>query len=233
MRATTGVGRVEKIQEVAGLTDGLPTFNGVAQCSVQDRSRDGLIELGGDVANGFEQSVELESRFCGGKNNGGVTEEEKFFLNPLTEFTQCGEDFIAVIASAGSCFASGDFFFARHADGFLQQIPFVDDNDAGFVRGDNFIGDFLFLFGDPIHSIDDEQDDVCAQDGFLGAFDAEEFDGGVHAVFFAQSCGVDEQITLPDAVGHNFEGNIDGVARGASDGADDDAFGLGECVDDG
>ncbi len=96
-----------------------------------------------------------------------------------------------------------------------------------------FAADFFVLPKDAAFGVEDEDDDVGAGDGVFGAFDAEEFDGVIDASFLADAGGVDEDVTLANAGGFDFEGDIDGVAGGAGDGADDDAVGLGEGVDDG
>ena len=49
----------------------------------------------------------------------------------------------------------------------------------------------------------------------------------------AHAGGVDQHIGLPHALRYDLERHIHGVAGRAGNGADDDALGLGEGVDDG
>ena len=81
--------------------------------------------------------------------------------------------------------------------------------------------------------VQNQNGDVAAGDGILGALDAEEFDGIVHAPGLAHAGGVNQNVFLPHAVGFDLERHVHRVARGAGDRADDDALGLRERVDDG
>ncbi len=49
-----------------------------------------MLELGGDVADGFEEALKVEAAFGAGEDDGGVVEEEKVFLHPTGEFGEGG-----------------------------------------------------------------------------------------------------------------------------------------------
>ena len=95
------------------------------------------------------------------------------------------------------------------------------------------IGDLLVLLGDARLGVNDEHRDVATNDGILRALHAEKLDGVIHAARFAHAGGVDQNIFLPHAFRFHLEGHVNGIARGARNGRNDDAFGIGERVDDG
>ena len=156
------------------------------------------------------------------------------FLDPLAEFAQRGEAAnLAFIAITVGSITAGDFCFTGFANGCLDEVPLIYDDDAGASFFDNFIGDLFILFVDPFLGVKDEDADIGAGNGFLGAFDAKKFDGIIHATGFAEPRGIDENVGLADAIGFNFKRNIDGIAGSASDRCNDDAIGLCKSVDDG
>jgi len=55
----------------------------------------------------IEEAVEMEARNGGGKNDGGVIEEEKVFLDPLAEFGKSGHQLLSVAIFSSPPF---DFF---------------------------------------------------------------------------------------------------------------------------
>src|SRR5260370_28366762 len=142
------------------------------------------------------------------------------FLDPFAEFGEGGHELrrISIVLSAAF-----DFVFARFANGLFSQIPFVDDDDAGLALFDNFVGDFLVLFGNAGFGVEDENGNVATRDGILGAFDAEEFDGIVYATSFSHASSIDEKIGLANAVSFDFERHVNRVASCAGDWANDDA----------
>ena len=129
--------------------------------------------------------------------------------------------------------AAFDLLHARLANHLVHQVPLIDHHDAGFARLDNSVGDLLVLLRDSAFGIQNEDRDVAAGDGILGALDAEKLNGVIHAAGLAQARGVNQHVALPRAVRLDFEGHIHGIAGGARNGADDDALGPGQCVDDG
>jgi hypothetical protein len=180
---------VKKFEAMAQGTHRLATLDGVIQSAIQDRSRNFLLQLGGDVTDRFEESIEMETGNGGGEDDGGVIEKEKVFLHPFAEFGQGGHELrsIPVFSSAAL-----DFLLARFANGFFHQIPFVYDDDAGFAFFDDFIGDFFVLFSDAGFGVKHENGNVATGDGIFRAFDAKEFDGIIDAAGFAHASGIDE-----------------------------------------
>lgn len=172
----------------------------------------------------------MEAAFGGGENDGGVIEKEEVLLHPAGEFGEGGHFLFGPAVFFGAAF---HFLVAGFFDFFRDQVPFVDDDDAGFAGLDDFAANLFVLPKDARFGVENKDDDVGAGDGILRAFDAEEFDGVIDAAFLADASRIDEQVTLANAFGFDFEGNVDGVASGAGNGADDDAFGFGEGVDDG
>src|SRR2546426_9076442 len=59
-RSFFDLGRIEKFQAMAHGADRLTAGNGIVQGAIQKGGGDGLLELGGNVADGFEQAVEMK-----------------------------------------------------------------------------------------------------------------------------------------------------------------------------
>ena len=166
------------------------------------------------------------------ENHRRVIEKKQFFLHPLAEFAERGQ-FLGLSFRALLPVAPADFLFARLADFGLEQIPFVDDDDAGFAVLDDDVGDFFVLLGDARFGVQHQNRDVAARDGVLGALDAEKFNRIVHAPRLPHAGGVNQNVFLPHAVGLDLERHVNRVARRAGNRRDDDALGLRERVDDG
>ena len=58
-----GLCGVKELQAVAMRADRLTSFDGILEHSVQDRSGDSLLELCGDITDGFEQAVQMKAGF--------------------------------------------------------------------------------------------------------------------------------------------------------------------------
>ena len=112
--------------------------------------------------------------------------------------------------------------------GVLDEVPLVgaDDEAGGFVERD--ADDVQVLRPQPHRGVEDDDGDVGALDGALGAHDAVVLDRAVDAAGAADAGGVDQRHLLAVVL----EGRVDGVARRAGDVADDDALlaedGVGE-----
>src|SRR5258707_11583146 len=149
------------------------------------------------------------------------------FLNPFAKLGQSGHELrgVAVFPSAAL-----DFLLACFANGFFHEIPFVDNDDAGFAFFNDFVGDFLVLLGNSRFGIEDKNGNVTPGDGILGAFDAEEFDRIIDAPGLAHASSVDENIRLANSFRFYFERDVNRIASRAGNRADDDAGGLGQGV---
>ncbi len=204
------MGGVEELQEMAGPADRLAAFDGLLDGSVEQGGGDALLKLGSDIADGLEQLVQVEVRGCRRENDGSVIEEEERFLDPLAEGVEVGTGLAAVRAGGtfGVCLLGG-------LEGGLEEVPFVDYENAGLVQFCDPVGDFLVLFENAGFGVEDEEGDIAAGDGGFSAFDAVEFDAVVYAAWFADAGGVDEQVGLPVAFGIDFERDIDRIASSA------------------
>ncbi|MFM1943984.1 MAG: hypothetical protein RI897_2966 [Verrucomicrobiota bacterium] len=203
-----GLGGVEEFEVESALACGRFTGDGFLEGPVDDGGGDLELELAGDVADGFEHTVEVEAGLCGGEDDWGVVEEEEDFLHPVGEV---GEGHARAVTELllfiDLGFSPG--FRLGFLDGGLEEVPFIDDDDAGFFGVHDDVGNFLVLFEDAGFGIEHEHDEVAAADGFLGTFDAEELDGVIDAASFPHAGGIDEEVALAGAVGFDFEGDID------------------------
>lgn len=109
------------------------------------------------------------------------------------------------------------------------EVPLVDDEDAGFEVVLDLLDDLFIDLGDALDGVEEHEDDIGASDAAFGADESVVFDIVGEAFAFADAGGVDGEKGL--AV--EFETDVDAVAGGAGDFADDHAFGLGEGVDEG
>jgi len=159
-----------------------------------------LLQLRRDVAHGFEQTFEVESRRSRRENDRRVIEKKQFVLHPLAEFAERGDDLGLAFGPVLSV-AFLDFLFAHLADGLRHQIPFVDDDDAGFAGFHNFVRNLFVLLGNSRLGIQNQHGNVAALDGIHRALDAVELDRIFHAPRFSHAGGVNENVLLPHPVG--------------------------------
>ena len=122
------------------------------------------------------------------------------------------------VLDAGFAFGSG-----------VVEIELVEHDEAGFFLGEDELGDFAVLGGDAGGEVDDQQGEVGAADGFLGAHGGENFYGGIAAGAGAEACGIDEgEVFFLEGAGE-----IDGIAGGAGDFGDDGALVIDDGVGEG
>ena len=126
-----------------------------------------------------------------------------------------------------------DFIFARLQDFFTEQIPLVHHHDARAALLDDLVGDLFVLLKDAVLGVQHQHGDVAARDGFLGTLDAVKFHRVVHLPRLAHPGGINQNIFLAHALGHDFKRHVHRVARGAGNRTDNDALGFRERVDDG
>src|SRR5262245_10280268 len=90
-------------------------------------------------------------------------------------------------------------FLAGAANGLLEQVPFVDDDNASAPSLRDDVGDLLVLFEDAGLGIQHENRNVTSSDGVFGAFDAEILHRAVDPSSFADSGRVDQDISVAPA----------------------------------
>ena len=88
------------------------------------------------------------------------------------------------------------------------------------------------MLEDAIDSVEDKNGYVAAVNGVAGASPTEVLEAVLDATFLATAGGVNQETGLLAAVCLDGEGDINSVARGARDVADDYAVALGECIDE-
>ena len=110
----------------------------------------------------------------------------------------------------------------------LGEIPFVDNDDARFVRRDDGVGEALVDLAYRNRGIDQKQDDVRSVYGSRRSCVGVELDVVGDLVLLADACRVDGD--KGSAV--SFEAHVDAVTRRTRNFADDDALLPGECVDE-
>jgi hypothetical protein len=173
----------------------------------------------------------MKSCLGGGENDGRVIQEEEALAHPTGKFGQEASGLswpsrrVSLMAARSSRRPA-----SRPGDG---QVPLVDDQDARLTLLDDFVGHFFVLGQDAGLGVQHENNDVATGNGFLRAFDAEKFNRVVHARRPPHAGSVNEHVFLAHALGFDFKGNIDRVARGAGNGRDDDPLRVGEGVDEG
>lgn len=183
------------------------------------RAEDGVDEAieraGGDALagamahflDGVEEAGHVIAGLRGDEGERGVIEEKEFGADALHEFVE--------------------EFFSRTFD--FDEVPFVDRDDAGLAGFLDLAGDFFVLRGDALCSVDYQDAEIGAADAFFRAHDTEDFDGVIDLTARADTGGVDEDVGLAAAL----VGDVDGVARGAGDGADEGAAVLEDAIDEG
>jgi hypothetical protein len=224
------LGGVEELQEMPVASDGLAAFDSLLKGAIEESGGDSLAGLSGDVANGFEEAVQVNAGGGGGKDDGGVIEEEEGFLNPAAEIGE-GRHGLGIM-TRGTAWA-GRLLALGFVNGVLKQVPFVDDKDARFGFGRDLGRDFFVLFKDAGFGVKDQDGDVAAGNGGFGAFDTVELDGVMNAPFLADPGRVDQEVWLSDPIGFDLERHVDRIASGAGDGTYNDTSGLGEGINDG
>ena len=107
------------------------------------------------------------------ENHRREIQKEQMLLDPLAEFRQRYHR----LGAGKLLFSSAprDFCFARLAHDLLNQVPFIDDQDAGLLFFQNFAADFFILLRDAGLGVEDENGDVAARDRIFRPLDAEEF----------------------------------------------------------
>ena len=200
------------------------------ECAIEDGRGNLLLQLRGDVAHRFEEAIEVKAGPGRGEDHGREIEKEQVLLHPLPEFHERGHEpgFVPVPRLV---FAARHLLLPRGAHRLLDEVPFVDYHNARLFFREDFSADFLVLLGDASLGVEHEKGDVATGDRILGAPDAEEFNRIADPPLFANAGGVDQDVSLPDAVGLDFKRNVHRIARRARDGADDHALGTGEGVD--
>ena len=109
----------------------------------------------------------------------------------------------------------------------LGEIPFVDNENARFVRRDDGVGEALVDLAYRNRGIDQKQDDVRSVYGSRRSRVGVELDVVGDLVLLADACRIDGD--KGSAV--SFEAHVDTVTRRTRNFADDDALLPGECVD--
>lgn len=126
------MGSVEEFEEVTLTTDWLATFDGLLERSIEEGGGDFLSGLRGDVADGFEEAVEVDAGSGGGEDDGCVIEEEEGLLDPTGEIGERRLRLMLVARARGFAGIGAELELS-FGDGGLEEVPFIDDEDAGFV----------------------------------------------------------------------------------------------------
>ena len=167
----------------------LAALDGVLQRAIQNRGWNPLVQLGGDVTDRFEQTVEVKTGSGGGENHRRIVEKEQLTLHPVRKPGQRGD---RLGSFAPFLFlAPGDFLRARFTNALRHEVPFVDHDDAGALFLVDFVRDLFVLLLNAGLGIENEQGDVAAGDRILRPLDAEKLDRVVNAAGFADAGGID------------------------------------------
>ncbi len=201
-----GLGGVVNFEAFAVLGGEDGGFEGVLYRAVEQAGGELGLALGCDLVDDVDAFADVEAGLGGGENKGAVVEE--------------GDDG----AEEGFGFGLGDAFF-------FHKVPFVEDEDAGFVFALDERGDVFVLGGGADFGIHEDDGDVAGFDAFFSTEEAEAFDGGVDLMDVAHAGGVDEGVVTGLGAGADGEGDFDTVAGGAGDVGDDDAVAVEEAVD--
>ena len=222
---------VEELQPVPVRADGLLLLDRRLDRAVEDRGGDLLLEVGRHEAHRLQQAVQMKARFGGREDDGRVVEEEHLLLHPRGEVRERRHLFVG---RAGNlfCEAPVDDLFTGLADGLFHQVPLVDHDDARLAELLDLAGDLLVLGRDARLGVHDEDGQVATLDRLVRSLHAVEFHRVADPRALPDAGGVDEQVTLADAVGLDVEGHVHRVARRSGDRADDDALRFGQGVDD-
>src|SRR6266571_6409461 len=84
--------RIKKVEPMAQGADRLPPLDGVAECAVEDRGGDFLLQLRGDITHGFKQAIEVKAGFGRSENHRREIKKEQVFLHPLAELSKRGHE---------------------------------------------------------------------------------------------------------------------------------------------
>src|SRR5258706_7961675 len=151
-------------------------------------------------------------------------------LDPLSKFAERRETTSTTVCFVVSaCY----FLFARLANCFVSEVPFIHCDDASPSLVDYDVGDLFVLLGNARFRVQNQHGDVATGDGIFAPFCAKEFNGIRDASGLAQACRVDEQVALASSFGIDLKWHIDCVARSARNRTNDHALRLREGIDDG
>src|SRR5581483_1454310 len=109
----------------------------------------------------------------------------------------------------------------------FEQIPFVQNNHGWFVRLLDQTRDMFILRSHALRQIDEQNAEIGPTEAALGPHHAEDLHGGRTLSAPPNSCGIDKE--EPSAVA--FERDVDGVARGSRQLADNGAFAVHDKID--
>ena len=202
------LGGVEEFEAEFGVAERAgAVFDGLMEEAVEGAGADAVAGAFADAFDGFEELAD-ELFFAGGDGDqGGVVEEEEFAAHAFLQLFQA-----VLLFGAG-----------------VVEVELVHDEEAGFALLEDELGDFAVLHFGAVGAVDDEEAEVGAFDALEGLLDAVDFDGGVDFGAAADAGGVDELVVAA------VEGGVDveGVAGGAGDFADDGALLAEDGVDEG
>jgi len=191
-----------------------------------------LLQLRRHVTHGLEQTIKIEAGLRGRKNHRRVIQKKQSFLHPFAELSKSGQQGPAAF-TPHLFIASIDFFFARFANALLDQIPLFTMTMQAFRAWTILSATFLSCSVMPASASKTRTArsqriiDSSARLTLKNSTELPTCRG------FAHTRRVNQYIGLARARCLDLKGNIDRIASGSWNGADDDPFGLSEGIDDG
>ena len=179
----------------------------IAEESVQLAGRDARVSLLAHALKRRENPAEALSGLGGDADDRSIIEEEEIV-----------PDHLGLLPLRGAATVL-----------LADEIPFIEQDDAGLLRLLQHPGDALVLTGDAALAIDDKKSRIGPADRLLGTHGAENLDRGVGTRAMTEARGVDEDIRfIPE-----FAMHVERVARGPGDIADNAPLLAEEFVEQG